>query len=127
MKKDKISHINEIVDVHMMNVGGKPDSLRRAEAFTRVIVSKELLRKLEKNELIKGNALMTANVAGIQAAQKTDELISLCHPIPITMVSIEMDIIKETSAIEIKSKVETHYRTGVETEKLTLIEWHYGL
>lgn len=121
MKKDKISHINEKGDVHMVNVGGKPDSLRRADAFARVNVSKELLRKLEKNELVKGNALTTAKIAGIQAAKKTAELIPLCHPIPITMVSIKMDIIREPSAIEIKARVETYYKTGVEMEALTAV------
>jgi len=121
MKKDKITHINEKGDVHMVDVGGKPDSLRQAEALARVIVSKELLLKLEKNRLAKGNALTTAKIAGIQAAKKTAELIPLCHPIPVTMISLEIDIIKEPSAIEIRSTVQTHYKTGVEMEALTAV------
>jgi len=121
MKKEKITHVDEKGDVHMVDVGDKPDTLRKAEAFARVIVSKELLSKLAENKLVKGNALTTAKIAGIQAAKKTAELIPLCHPIPITKISLETDIITEPPSIEIKSTVQTHYKTGVEMEALTAV------
>jgi cyclic pyranopterin phosphate synthase len=121
MKKGKITHIDEKGDIHMVDIGDKADTLRKAEAFARVIVSKELLLKLTENKLTKGNALTTAKIAGIQAAKKTADLIPLCHPIPITNISLETDIIKERSAVEIKSTVQTYYKTGVEMEALTAV------
>ena len=121
MKKKKISHLDEKGEVRMVDVSNKPDSLRQAVAVARVSVSKELLQNIENNNLAKGNALTTAKIAGIQAAKNTAALIPLCHPIPITLVSVEIDIIKESSVIEIKSKVQTHYKTGVEMEALMAV------
>jgi len=119
MKKKRLSHINDKGDAHMVDVGDKDDSNRIAIAAARVIISSELYALLKENKLAKGDAVSVAKIAGIQAAKKTSELIPLCHPIPITHVSLDIELIEKPPSVEIKAEVQTHYKTGVEMEALT--------
>jgi len=97
----------------MVDVGGKPEVARRAVA--RAFVSTTAAEQLR--ELPKGDALVTAELAGIMAAKRTAELIPLCHPLPITHVEVSAAL--ADGGVEIRAEVATTARTGVEMEALT--------
>jgi cyclic pyranopterin phosphate synthase len=99
----------------MVDVGGKPASRRRAVAEAEVRMTPETARQLR--ELPKGDALTTAQVAGIMAAKRTAELIPLCHPLPLTNVEVSLDV--GDAAVRITAVAETTAQTGVEMEALT--------
>ena len=111
----ELSHVDESGDVHMVNVGAKPLSRRRAVARAEVRMASETARRLR--ELPKGDALATAQLAGIMAAKRTSELIPLCHPLPLTHVDVTLSVGEET--VEILASAETTAQTGVEMEALT--------
>lgn len=111
----ELSHVSESGEVRMVDVGGKPLSRRRAIASARVRMAAETARRLR--DLPKGDALVTAQLAGIMAAKRTAELIPLCHPLPLT--SIDVQVVADTSSVEIMATVETTAQTGVEMEALT--------
>ena len=110
-----LSHVDESGGVRMVDVGGKPESRRRAVASARVHMAPETARRLR--ELPKGDALATAQIAGIMAAKRTAELIPLCHPLPLSHVEITLEIRDE--GVEIVASAETVAQTGVEMEALT--------
>ena len=110
----ELSHVDESGSVRMVDVGGKPQSRRRAVARARVTMAAETARTLR--ELPKGDALATAQVAGIMAAKRTGELIPLCHPLPLTHVDVRLDVAPD--AVEITAAAETTAQTGVEMEAL---------
>jgi cyclic pyranopterin phosphate synthase len=109
-----LSHVDESGSVRMVDVGGKPQSRRRAVASARVHMAPETAHRLR--ELPKGDALATAQVAGIMAAKRTSELIPLCHPLPLSHVEVKLDVAE--SAVEITASAETTAQTGVEMEAL---------
>ena len=111
----ELSHVSEGGDVGMVDVGAKPLSRRRAVARAEVRMAAETARRLR--ELPKGDALATAQLAGIMAAKRTSELIPLCHPLPLTHVEVTLDV--GDDAVEIVASVETTAQTGVEMEALT--------
>ena len=98
----------------MVDVGGKPMSRRRAIARATVNMAPETAGMLES--LPKGDALVTAQVAGVMAAKRTSELIPLCHPLPLTLVDVRVAV--AVDAVEIEASVETVAQTGVEMEAL---------
>ena len=99
----------------MVNVGDKPLSRRRAIAQAEVRMSPETTRRL--HDLPKGDALATAQLAGIMAAKRTSELIPLCHPLPLSSVDVTLDV--REGAVSITASTETTAQTGVEMEALT--------
>jgi len=99
----------------MVDVGAKPVSRRRAVASARVRMAPATLQLLR--ELPKGDALVTAQLAGIMAAKRTAELIPLCHPLPLTR--IDVGVAPAAEGVEITAVVETTAQTGVEMEALT--------
>jgi cyclic pyranopterin phosphate synthase len=109
-----LSHVDEAGDVRMVDVGGKPLSRRRAVAAATVRMAPETARRLR--ELPKGDALATAQLAGIMAAKRTAELIPLCHQLPLSHVGVELEV--GESSIEITATAETTAQTGVEMEAL---------
>jgi cyclic pyranopterin phosphate synthase len=111
----ELSHVSESGEVRMVDVGAKPLSRRRAIASARVRMAAETARRLR--DLPKGDALVTAQLAGIMAAKRTAELIPLCHPLPLT--SIDVQVVAGASSVEITATVETTAQTGVEMEALT--------
>jgi cyclic pyranopterin phosphate synthase len=113
----ELSHLSESGDVRMVDVGGKPLSRRRAVARATVHMESETARRLR--ELPKGDALVTAQIAGIMAAKRTSELIPLCHPLPLSHVEVSLEVKDE--AVEITGVVETTAQTGVEMEALTAV------
>jgi cyclic pyranopterin monophosphate synthase len=111
----EFSHVSGSGDVRMVDVGGKPLSRRRAVASARVRMAEATTRMLR--ELPKGDAVATAQIAGIMAAKRTAELIPLCHPLPLTHVEVSIDV--GESSVEIVAAAETTAQTGVEMEALT--------
>jgi cyclic pyranopterin phosphate synthase len=111
-----LSHIDESSgDVRMVDVGGKAHSHRRAVARATVRMAPATSARLR--DLPKGDALATAQVAGIMAAKRTSELIPLCHPLPLSVVDVRIVVVE--SGVEIEAAVETTAQTGVEMEALT--------
>jgi cyclic pyranopterin phosphate synthase len=111
----ELSHLDEAGRVHMVDVGGKPVVRRRATARATVRMAPETVERLR--QLPKGDALACAEVAGIMAAKRTSELIPLCHPLPLTHVSVQAE--PSDGAVEITAVAETTAQTGVEMEALT--------
>jgi cyclic pyranopterin phosphate synthase len=99
----------------MVDVGGKALSRRRAVARAAVRMAPATARRLR--ELPKGDALATAQVAGIMAAKRTSELIPLCHPLPLSNIQVSLAV--RDASVEISALVETTAQTGVEMEALT--------
>ena len=114
---DELSHVSDAGDVRMVDVGGKPLSRRRAVAHATVRMAPETARRL--TELPKGDALVTAQVAGIMAAKRTSELIPLCHPLPLSRIDVSLAV--EDDRVAITGVVETTAQTGVEMEALTAV------
>jgi cyclic pyranopterin monophosphate synthase len=110
----ELSHVGEAGDVRMVDVGGKPLSRRRAVAAATVRMAPETAKRLR--DLPKGDALATAQLAGIMAAKRTAELIPLCHPLPLS--NVEVSLVVEEASVEIRAKAETIAQTGVEMEAL---------
>jgi cyclic pyranopterin phosphate synthase len=110
----ELSHVDEAGDVRMVDVSDKPLSRRRAVAAAIVTMAPETARRLR--ELPKGDALATAQVAGIMAAKRTAELIPLCHPLALSHVEVSLDVVG--AAVEIRATAETTAQTGVEMEAL---------
>ncbi len=109
-----LSHVDEAGSVQMVDVGAKPVSRRRAIASATVRMASETARQLR--ELPKGDALATAQVAGIMAAKRTSELIPLCHPLPLSNVEVRLEVVE--GAVEITATAEATAQTGVEMEAL---------
>jgi cyclic pyranopterin phosphate synthase len=111
---EQLSHVDASGTVRMVDVGAKPVSRRRAVARARVVMRATTARRLR--ELPKGDAVATAQVAGIMAAKRTSELIPLCHPLPLTHVSVDLEV--ADASVEILATAETTAQTGVEMEAL---------
>jgi cyclic pyranopterin phosphate synthase len=112
---DGLSHVDESGAVRMVDVGGKPAVRRRAVARALVRMAPETVAQLDN--LPKGDALTTAQLAGIMAAKRTSELIPLCHPLPLTHVGVELEVVGD--GVAIVASAETTAQTGVEMEALT--------
>lgn len=112
-----LTHLSASGEVHMVDVGGKEETERRAVAEAEVAMSSELAARFFQNDLPKGDAAAVARIAGIAAAKKTSDLIPLCHPIPLT--SVEVELTENGHGISVLATVSTVGRTGVEMEALT--------
>lgn len=112
-----LTHLNERGEAHIVDIGDKASTRRRAVAQARINAGAETITAILGGSLKKGDALAVARVAGIMAAKKTADLIPLCHPIPLTKVSV--DIMGDgAAAIRIEATAETTGQTGVEMEAL---------
>jgi cyclic pyranopterin phosphate synthase len=103
----------------MVDVSGKPETARSATARARILMRPETLELISRGEAKKGDVLGVARLAGIMAAKRTSDLIPLCHPLPISAVTLDLLPNEAASAIEITATVRTTGRTGVEMEALT--------
>ena len=115
----KLTHIDEKGDIQMVDVGGKPQSLRTAIAKGHVAAKPETLQLISAQQMKKGNVLEVARLAGYMAAKKTSDLIPLCHPLNLTSIRVDVAIVD--GKIEIEAEVQTLGRTGVEMEALTAV------
>ena len=116
---EKLTHINESGEAIMVDVSGKAVTAREAKAEGTIYVGAEILRLLQDDALPKGDVLAAARIAGIMACKKTSDIIPLCHPLPITKASVDLEILEEKTAIRAVCTVKTEGKTGVEMEALT--------
>ncbi len=115
----KLTHLDEAGHAHMVDVSDKAETSRMARATATVQLTQTTMDLLIEGNLKKGDALGVARVAGIMGAKKTSELIPLCHPLPITKVTIDLDPDQASNQVLIAATVKTKGQTGVEMEALT--------
>lgn len=112
-----LTHLNQRGEAHIVDIGDKAVTRRRAVATARLEAHPATVELILGGQLKKGDALAVARIAGIMAAKKTSELIPLCHPIPLTSVSVE--IVGDGPALLVTATAETTAQTGVEMEAMT--------
>lgn len=114
-----LTHLSADGTAHMVDVGAKPATAREATATGRITMSPEAATAIAQGLVKKGDVLAIARIAGIMAAKKTSDLIPLCHPIPLTSVTI--DLIPDETGVTATATARTTDRTGVEMEALTAV------
>jgi len=116
---ERLSHLDDAGKARMVNIADKPMTARCAVAAARVRISPALAKAIRENQLTKGNLLEVAQLAGIQAAKRTDELIPLCHSLPLDAVHVEAKL--ADGCVELRAEAHTTWKTGVEMEALTAV------
>lgn len=114
-----LTHLDAEGAAHMVDVGGKAVTAREAVATGRITMSGEALAAIRDGLVKKGDVLAVARVAGIMAAKRTSELVPLCHPLPLTRVSLDLTI--EAGGVTATATCATDGKTGVEMEALTAV------
>ena len=115
-KKKKITHLNDRGEMHMVDIGEKPETLRQAIAQSKIRMSAAAKAALEKGSS-KGDVFAAARLAGIMAAKKTAELILLCHPLGLSHVEVNIEL--RAAYVDIRVVAENTGKTGVEMEAMT--------
>jgi cyclic pyranopterin phosphate synthase len=113
------THLDDSGAARMVDVSAKDVSVRTASASGRVLVSDDVVALLRGGGVPKGDALVVARIAGIQAAKRTPDLVPLCHPIAIHAVTVDLEVLDDH--VSITATVRTADRTGVEMEALTCV------
>jgi cyclic pyranopterin phosphate synthase len=116
-----LTHFDDAGQAHMVDVGGKPETARRARAAGSIFMQPETLALIRQGSAKKGDVLGIARIAAIQAAKRSGELIPLCHPIALTRVAAEFTIDDARHAVHCATTAECFGRTGVEMEALTAV------
>jgi len=119
MKVNKLTHTDEKGKANMVDVSAKPQQLRIAKATGNIYLQIETLQLIRDNQMKKGDVLTVAEIAGIQAAKRTGELIPLCHPLLLTKISVKAKLIE--TGVEVDAEVHCIGSTGVEMEALTAV------
>ena len=114
-----LSHLDEQNKPKMVDVTDKEESYRIAQARGSIRINRETIDLIVENRIKKGNVLITAELAGVQAAKKTWDLIPLCHNLILSKVQVEARVIED--GVEVKSEVKCIGQTGVEMEALTAV------
>lgn len=119
----KLSHTDQEGKARMVDVGDKPTQARIAKACGFIGMQLHTLKLIEDNAVKKGDVLTVAEIAGIQAAKRTAELIPLCHSLHLSKVSVETSLLKQDgkSGVRVTATVKCHAQTGVEMEALTAV------
>ena len=120
--EQSLTHLDSKGEAHMVDVGDKAVTQRIATARSKIRMQPETLAAIESSELKKGDALATARIAAIQAAKKTSDLIPLCHPLPITKVSVDITIDHDLPGVVIDVTCKVRGQTGIEMEALTGVQ-----
>jgi len=116
----ELSHLDKNGNARMVDVSEKTESVRESLASALVRMKPETLALIQAGEMPKGDVFACARVAGIMAAKRTPELIPLCHPIPITSVNVDFEVLAPDQ-VRVTARVKTTYRTGVEMEALAAV------
>jgi cyclic pyranopterin phosphate synthase len=116
-----LTHLDERGRARMVDVTGKPETVRRAVAHGEVHAAPETVRMIADNRIAKGSVLTVAQLAGIGAAKRTGELIPLCHPIPLTHVDLVLELDPEQGRVLITATAVASGKTGVEMEAMTAV------
>ena len=117
----KLSHFDDAGQAHMVDVSDKPVTSRIAVAEGHIIMTAETLALVAEGRATKGDVLGVARLAGIMGAKKTADLIPLCHPLPITKVTVDLTPDPTLPGVRITATVKTTGQTGVEMEALTAV------
>jgi cyclic pyranopterin monophosphate synthase len=115
----KLTHVDSTGAARMVDVSAKEATVRTAVATGKVLVTPEVIELLRGEGVPKGDALGVARVAGIMGAKRTPDLVPLCHPIALTGVRVELEVLDD--GVAITARVRTRDRTGVEMEALTAV------
>ena len=116
-----LTHLDHSGRARMVDVGVKPVTAREALATGRVRMAAETLKKALSGDSKKGSVRAVAEIAGVMAAKRTAELIPLCHPIPLTSVSVEIAADETAMVLVVTARAKTSGQTGVEMEALTAV------
>jgi cyclic pyranopterin monophosphate synthase len=117
--EQKLSHTNEAGKANMVDVGHKPDQVRTASAEGIIRLSPQTVELIRQNQMKKGDVLTIAEIAGIQAAKRTSDLIPLCHPLPITKIDVKTQLNDE--GVLVTGYAGCTGKTGIEMEALTAV------
>ena len=115
----ELTHFNQSGEAHMVDIGAKESTARRAVATGKIQMLAETLELIQQGKHKKGDVLGIARTAGIMATKRTADLVPLCHPLALTHVAIEFHIDTASSSVSCLVTTETHGQTGVEMEALT--------
>lgn len=118
----ELTHFNQAGEAHMVDVGDKAVTQRKAVARGRIIMLPETLKLIEQGNHKKGDVLGIARIAGIMAAKRTSDLIPLCHPLALSKVTVEFEVDAANNAVNCQAEVATSGQTGVEMEALTAVQ-----
>lgn len=118
----ELTHFNQAGEAHMVDVGDKAVTQRKAVASGRIIMLPETLKLIEQGNHKKGDVLGIARIAGIMAAKRTSDLIPLCHPLALSKVTVEFEVDAANNAVNCQVEVATSGQTGVEMEALTAVQ-----
>jgi cyclic pyranopterin phosphate synthase len=121
MANPRLTHIDKIGRIRMVDVGTKPDTERIAVARGEVVMRKETFDLIRDGALKKGDVLTVAQIAGISAAKRTGDLIPLCHNLPLTQVDVDLKLDEALPGVQITATSRTVGKTGVEMEALTAV------
>jgi len=119
---DKLTHFDPQGQAHMVDVGGKEQTHRVAITSGRIVMAPATLELITSGGHKKGDVLGIARIAGIMASKKTADLVPLCHPLPLTHVSIDFEIDDQESVVMASCRCETLGQTGVEMEALCAVQ-----
>lgn len=122
MTDDQLNHFNQSGEAHMVDVGEKTVTQRRALAEGFIQMQEETLQRIIAGDHKKGDVLSVARIAGVMAAKKTADLIPLCHPLQLTHVDIKLTINEKEQKVHCIVEVKTAGQTGVEMEALTAVQ-----
>jgi cyclic pyranopterin phosphate synthase len=117
----KLSHLDDSGRARMVDVGSKDVTERVAVARGRILMRPETLRLIREGGFEKGDVLGVARLAGVMAAKRTSDLIPLCHPIPLTQVTVELEPLTSGDGLDITATARATWKTGVEMEALTAV------
>ena len=121
MSKNELTHIDKNGNPSMVDISQKDSTVRIAIATGKIIMKANTLKKILELEIKKGDVLNVAKLAGIMAAKKTDELIPLCHSIPLSYINLDLVPNIEDSSVNITAEASIIGKTGVEMEALTAV------
>ena len=122
MTDDQLNHFNQRGEAHMVDVGDKNVTQRRAVAQGSIQMQAETLQRIIQGEHKKGDVLGVARVAGVMAAKKTSDLVPLCHPLQLTHVDVQLNADEKEQSVHCIVEVKTAGQTGVEMEALTAVQ-----
>jgi cyclic pyranopterin phosphate synthase len=114
----ELTHVDGSGRPRMVDITGKPDTVREAVARGTVTMKPSTLERLKTGSMTKGDVLAVAQLAGVMAAKQTPSLIPLCHPLLIGDIKVDLSLDEENSAVEINATVKSTGKTGVEMEAL---------
>jgi molybdenum cofactor biosynthesis protein MoaC len=121
MQESELSHLDPNGRVQMVDIGSKTETERIAVSRGEIHLNPNTVDLIRKNLIKKGDVLTVAQIAGIQAAKKTSELIPLCHSIQVDQISVDLRISETFTGIEIEARVKTIGKTGAEMESLVAV------